>query len=225
MPQEVRSAREIVVLKFSALSSEEVRRTTMIHSQHSAYDDLRSRNASTSLEQRPAEPEETDPIYRVVAAPVVANWETPQSRASQSGPVEPRTEKAFQSTGRERIIEHNVRRKVARGLHSTSLECTHFGPPTMPTRSTPIGSTMVRAPYIAHPSRGIVPPTGTSIGVHHTESSCARALRSSSPQSLEAPVDVVKATVLRRTSAHATGGAFSRERPHTSRRNEGGGSA
>src|SRR5450759_3879123 len=98
MPEEVRSAREIAVQRFSALSPEEVRRATMLHLQHNAYDDLRSRDASTSLEQRPSEPEETDPIYRVVAAPVVANWETPRSRASQPRLVEPRTEEAFQST-------------------------------------------------------------------------------------------------------------------------------
>ena len=59
MPQEVTSAREIVVSKFSALSPEEVRRAIMLHSQHSAYNDLRSKDASSSLEQRPAKPEET----------------------------------------------------------------------------------------------------------------------------------------------------------------------
>jgi hypothetical protein len=78
---EVRSAREIAVEKFSALSQEEVRRATMLHLEHNAYDDLRSRDATTPEEQRPSEPEETDPIYKVVAAPMVANWETPRSRA------------------------------------------------------------------------------------------------------------------------------------------------
>ena len=74
MPQEVRSAREIAIQRFGALSLEEVTRATMLHLQHNAYDDLRSRDASTSLEQRPSEPKETDPIYRVVATPMVANW-------------------------------------------------------------------------------------------------------------------------------------------------------
>jgi hypothetical protein len=70
IPLEVRSAREIAVEKFSGLNPEEVRRATMLHLEHSAYDDLRSRDATTSEEQRPSEPKETDPIYRVVAAPV-----------------------------------------------------------------------------------------------------------------------------------------------------------
>ena len=50
-------------------------RATELHLEHSAYDDLCSRDASISQEQRPSEPEEIDLIYRVVVAPV--NWETP----------------------------------------------------------------------------------------------------------------------------------------------------
>jgi hypothetical protein len=95
MPLEVRSAREIAVEKFSALSLEEVRRATMLHLEHSAYDDLQSKDATTSEEQRPSEPEETDPIYRVVAAPVVANWETPRNRAPRPRPIEATTEGAL----------------------------------------------------------------------------------------------------------------------------------
>jgi hypothetical protein len=60
MPLEVRSAREIAVDKFSGLSPEEVRRATMLYLEHSPYDDLRSRDATTSKEQRPSEPEYLD---------------------------------------------------------------------------------------------------------------------------------------------------------------------
>jgi hypothetical protein len=77
MPLEVRSTREIVMEKFSGLSPEVVRRATMLHLEYNFYDDLRSRDATTSEEQRPSELEKTDPIYRVVAVPMVANWETP----------------------------------------------------------------------------------------------------------------------------------------------------
>ena len=207
------------------MSSKEVRRATMLHLQHNVYDDLRSRDASTSLEQHPSELEEIDPIYKVVAAPVVVNWETPQSRASRPRPMESRTEEAFQITAGEGVIERNVRRRVAGRLHNTSSERTHSAPPTTPTGSIPRRSVVVKAPHIAHPSRCTVPPTSTSVGVHHAESSRVGELRSSSPQSPKAPIDVARATVLRRTdSAHAVGGAFSREGPHTSRRNEEGGS-
>jgi hypothetical protein len=51
MPLEVRSVREIAVEKFSGLSLEEVRRATMLHLEHSAYNDLRSTDATTSEEQ------------------------------------------------------------------------------------------------------------------------------------------------------------------------------
>jgi hypothetical protein len=116
MPLEVRSAREIAVEKFSGLSPEEVRRATMLHLEHSAYDDLWSRDATTSEEQRPSEPEETDLIYSVVAAPVVANWETPRSRAPRPRPTEATMEGALQSTAAEGVIEQSVRRRVATGL-------------------------------------------------------------------------------------------------------------
>ena len=116
----------------------------------------------------------------VVAYLVVANWETPLSRASQPRPVEPRMEEAFQSTAGEGIIEQNVRRRVVGGLHSTSSKRTHSRPPTMPTRSTPRGSVVVRALYVAHPLRSTVPPTYTSVGIYHAKSSRAGVLRSSS---------------------------------------------
>jgi hypothetical protein len=111
IPLEVRSARDIAVEKFSGLSPEEVRRATMLYLEHSAYDDLRSRDATTSEEQRPSELEETDPIYRVVAAPVVANWETPRNRAPRPRPIEATTEGALQSRATEGVIERSVRRR------------------------------------------------------------------------------------------------------------------
>jgi hypothetical protein len=105
MPMEVRSARDIAVEKFSGLSPEEVRRATMLHLEHSAYDDLRSRDATTSEKQRPSEPEETDPIYRVVAALVVANWETPRSRVPHPRLTEATTEGALQTYSPRQLRE------------------------------------------------------------------------------------------------------------------------
>jgi hypothetical protein len=133
MPLEVRSARKIAVEKFSGLSPEEVRRAMMLHLEHSAYDDLRSRDATTLEEQRPSKPEETNLIYRVVAAPVVANWETPRSRAPCPRPTEATMEGVLQSTVAEGVIERSVKRRVATRLQSTSSECTHSGPPPTPT--------------------------------------------------------------------------------------------
>ena len=45
---EVRSARKIVVEKFTSLSPEEIKRAMMLYLEYSAYDDLRSRDATTS---------------------------------------------------------------------------------------------------------------------------------------------------------------------------------
>jgi hypothetical protein len=213
MPLEVRSAREIAVEKFSALSLEEVTRATMLHLEHSAYDDLRSRDATMSEEQRPSELEETDLIYRVVAALVVANWETPRSRAPRPRPVEATMEGALQSTATEGVIGRSVKRRIAAGLQSTSSERMHSGPLTTPARSTPRGSIVVRAPRVAPPSRGTVAPIGTFVGAHHAESSRTGALRSSPAQSQAAHADVARATVPRRTSAHAVRGASSGQGP------------
>jgi hypothetical protein len=84
---------------------------------------------------------------------------------------------------------------------------------------------VVRAPRVAPPSRSIVAITGTSVGTHHTESSRAGALRSSSTQSPTAHADIVRATVPRRTSIHVVGGASTGQGPQTSGRIERGGSA
>jgi hypothetical protein len=91
----------------------------MLHLEHSAYDDLRSRDATMSEEQPSSEPEETDPISRVVAALVVANWEIPRSRAPRPRPTEATTEGMLQSTDAEGVIERSVRRRIATGLYST----------------------------------------------------------------------------------------------------------
>jgi hypothetical protein len=101
----------------------------------------------------------------------------------------------------------------------------HSGPPPTPAGSTPGGSIVVRAPHIAPPSRSTVALTGTFVGVHHAESSHAKALRSSSAQSPTAYADVARATVPRRTSAHAVGGASASQLPQSSGRTEQEGSA
>jgi hypothetical protein len=196
----------------------------MLHLEHSAYDDLRSRDATTLEEQRLLEPKETNLIYRVIAAPVVANWETPRSRAPRPRPTEATTEGTLQSTAVEGVIERSVRKRVATGLQSMSSERTHSGPPPTPTRSTPRGRVVVRVPYVVPPSRSTVAPTGTSVSTHHAESSRAGALRSSSAQSPAAHTDVARATVPRRTSAHAVGRTSAGQGPQTSGRTKWRGS-
>jgi hypothetical protein len=156
---------------------------------------------------------------------VVANWETPRSRAPCPRPTEVTTEGALQSTVVEGVIERSLRRRVATGLQSTSSERTHSGPSPTPAGSIPGGSVVVRAPRVAPPSSSTVALTGTSVGAHHAESSRAGALRSSSVQSPRVHTDVARATIPRRTSVHAVGGASTGQGPHISGRTERGGSA
>jgi hypothetical protein len=140
------------------------------------------------------------PYVQGGSSPVVANWETPRSRAPRSRPTEATTEGALQSTAAEGVIERSVRRRVATGLKSTSSEHTHLGPSPTPAGSTPGGSVVVRAARVAPPSKSTVAITGTSVGTHHAESSRAGALRSSSTQSPIAHADVARTTIPRRTS-------------------------
>jgi hypothetical protein len=86
----------------------------------------------------------------------------------------------LQSAVAKGVIERSVKRRVATELQGTSSERTHSGPPPMPAGSTLGGSVVVRAPRVASPSRSTVAPIDTSVDVHHAESSCAGALRSSS---------------------------------------------
>ena len=115
-----------------------------------------------------------------------------------------------------------MRRRILKGLQSTSSKCMQSGPPPTPARSIPRGNVVVRAPHVALPLRSTVAPIGTSVGAYHAESSRAGALWSSSAESLVAHANVARAIVLRRTSTHAVGGAFGGQRPQISGRTERG---
>jgi hypothetical protein len=75
------------VERFVALSEEDVLRATRLHSEHSAYDDMWSNDPIRAVDQRPSDPEETDPMYKVVAAPISVNWKPPQGRGDRRRPV------------------------------------------------------------------------------------------------------------------------------------------
>ena len=80
IPQEVRSARETCVQRFLVLTPEEVLRATQLHLAHNTYDDMRTEEQVQAVDHRPNDPEDTDPIYRVVATPVNVNWMQPKGR-------------------------------------------------------------------------------------------------------------------------------------------------
>jgi hypothetical protein len=48
---------------------------------------MRSKDPIRAVDQRPNDPEETDPIYRVVATLVIVNWEPPQGRGDRRRPA------------------------------------------------------------------------------------------------------------------------------------------
>ena len=128
----------------------------------------------------------------------------------------------MQSTAAEGVIEQSVRRTVAARLQSMSSERTHSKPPTTLIGSTLGRSIVVRAPLVALPSRNIVVSIDTSVGIHHAESSRAKALWSASTQSPTTYIDVARATVLWRTLIRVVGSASSGQRPQTSKKTKVG---
>jgi hypothetical protein len=72
---------------------------------------------------------------------------------------------------------------------------------------------VIRAPCVAPPYRSTVATTSTFVGAHHAKSSRVGALRSSSAQITATHADEARATIPRRTSAHAVGGASAGQGP------------
>jgi hypothetical protein len=180
LPSELQSARLFAVERFSTLGKEEVRRANVLHRKHTAYDDLRSTDASTSKNQRPPDPEDTDPIYRVVAAPVVVNWEPSQNRAPRRRVA---TEGEVESWATLGVLDRHVRRRIGAERDSTSIEGTESGPLPTPIGSTPAGVRVTRTVCTVPLLRSRVPVLVHSTDATHAKSSLAGALRTASATS------------------------------------------
>jgi hypothetical protein len=217
LPSELRSARLFAVERFSTLGEEEVRRANVLHREHTAYDNLRSTDASTSQNQRPPDPEDTDPIYRVVAAPVVVNWEPSQFRAPRRRAA---TEGEVESQATLGVLDRRVRRRIGAGRDSTSIEGNESGP--LPT---PAGVQVTRTVRTVPLPRGRVPVLVHSTDATHVESSLARALRTASAQSPFEFEDAPRDPVPQVRAAHTQGPASAGQRRRTQRRTDRGASA
>jgi hypothetical protein len=71
------------VHRFIVLTPKEVLRATQLHLAHNAYDDMQTEEQVQAVDRRPNDPEDTDPIYRVVATPVNVNWVQPEGRGGR----------------------------------------------------------------------------------------------------------------------------------------------
>jgi hypothetical protein len=71
------------VHRFLTLTPEEVLRATQLHLAHDAYDDMQTKEQVQVVDLRPNDPEDTDPIYKVVATPVNVNWVQPEGRGGR----------------------------------------------------------------------------------------------------------------------------------------------
>jgi hypothetical protein len=219
LPSELQSAWLFAVERFSTLGEEEVRRANVLHREHTAYDDLRSADASTSQNQRPLDPEDTDPIYRVVAAPMVVNWEPSQNRAPRRRAA---TEEEVESRATLGVLDRHMRRRIGAGRDSTSIEGTESGPLPTPVGSTPVGVRVTRIVRILPLPRGRVPVLVHSTNATHVESSLAGALRTASAQSPFEFEDAPRDPVPQVRATHTQGPASAGQRRRNQRRTDGG---
>jgi hypothetical protein len=203
------------------LGEEEVWRANVLHREHTAYDDLRSTDASTSQNQRPLDPEGTDPIYRIVAAPVVVNWEPSQNRAPRHREA---TEGEVESRATLGVLDRHVRRRIGAGRYSTSIEGIESGPLPTPVGSTPAGVRETRTVRTVPLPRGRVPVLVHSIDAIHAESSLVGALRTASTTSPFEFEDAPRDPTPQVRAAHTQGPASAGQRRRTQRRTDRGAS-
>jgi hypothetical protein len=135
IPEALRSARETCVQKFLALSPEQVLQAQRLHAQHTAYDDMRTRDQVRAFDQRPTDPEETDPMYRVFAAPITVNW-GPEARGGRRYPPLGAAEGDGDLVPHADSVPCRVRSRVDRSTQSASSERTTSGVVATHERST-----------------------------------------------------------------------------------------
>jgi hypothetical protein len=127
MPEELQSARETSVERFVALSEEDVPRATRLHLEHNAYNNMRSNDPIRAVDQRPNDPEETDPMYRVIAAPITVNWEPPQGRGDCRRPTPALVVGDVESVPTEDTLLRRIRSRIGAATQSASSERTTSG--------------------------------------------------------------------------------------------------
>jgi hypothetical protein len=146
------------VERFVALSEEDVLQAKRLYLEHSAYDDMRSNDPIRAVDQRPNDPEETDPMYRVVAAPVIVNWEPPQGRRDCRHPTPASAVEDVESVPAEDTLPRRVRSRIGTTTQSGCFERTSSGTMVVRERSTLGDTRVVRAARITSSSTGTVVP-------------------------------------------------------------------
>jgi hypothetical protein len=203
MHEELRFARETCVGRFVALSEQDVLRATRLHLEHNAYDDLRSKDLIKAVNQRLNDPEETNPIYRVIAAPVTVNWEPPQGRGDRHRPVPASTVKDVESLPTEGTLPHKVKNRIGVAIQSVSFERTTSGTVATREQSKPGDTRVVRIARITSSSTSRVAPGLYPPITPQAKTSRATAMRSTSSQSLATQAELATITPRRRTSTQS----------------------
>jgi hypothetical protein len=115
------------VHRFIVLTPKEVLRATQLHLAHNAYDDMQTEEQVQAVDRRPNDPEDTDPIYRVVVTPVNVNWVQPEGRGGRCRKQPATAVKEVELVPTAGTVPWRKRSKGDRRPHSDSIQCTSLG--------------------------------------------------------------------------------------------------
>jgi hypothetical protein len=128
IPLELRSVRETCIHKFLVLTPEEVLQAIQLHLAHNAYDDMQTEEQVQAVDDRRRnDPEDTDPIYRVVATPVNVNWMRPEGRGGRHHERPATAVEEVELVPTMGTVRRRKRNKGDRRPHSDSTQRTSSG--------------------------------------------------------------------------------------------------
>ena len=127
IPQELQSTRETCIHRFLVFTLEEVLQATELHLAHNAYNDMCSKEQVQAIDHMPNDPEDMDPIYRVVAIPVNVNWVQLKGRGGRCHERPATMVEEVELVATAGSVPRRKRSKGDRRPHSDSTQQTSSG--------------------------------------------------------------------------------------------------
>ena len=146
MPENLRIARETSVLKFKAFTPQDVVKVRKAVREHTAYEELARELPHNPEDPSPLqEPEEIDPIYRILASALNVNWVPPQVEESRRRPAPAPVQDTVEPTPPTASASRRVRSRTDEAPPRASTDRT---------TSTPVRTRDVSARRIISSARG-----------------------------------------------------------------------
>jgi hypothetical protein len=191
------------VHRFIVLTPKEVLRATQLHLAHNAYDDMQTEEQVQAVDRRPNDPEDTDPIYRVVATPVNVNWVQPEGRGGRCRERPPTAVEEVELDPTSGTEPRKKRIKGDRRPHSYSTQRTSSGMVASRERSTTVETGIGRPALVSSSSTATVIAGLTPGTASQAESSRAAAARSIPSQSQATQAELARVVGRRRPAVRS----------------------